>query len=113
MHISSLTNIHDVLILYESTEYLKESRHVKKFRWYIEVCILCAWLFISNEVVVEPLFAISGNLSRKSTLIFFFLSKVDNSIVTTDLILRDNLHDHILVDVVSFIVKYNSHSQKV
>jgi len=62
MHISSFTNVDNIFILDQSRKDLKESGHVEEFRRYIKVNVLGARIFISLEVVVEPIFAISSDL---------------------------------------------------
>ena len=113
MHISSLTNIDNILVLDESTEGLEEGGKVEELRWDIKILIGGSRYLILLDILIEPIFSISGDLSWDGISIFLLLGKVDNLIVAGNLILWDDFHNHILIDIVSFIIEDNCNSEEI
>ena len=113
MHITCLTDVHNVLILNESAKDFKEGSQVEEFRRNIKFFISSGGLVIVIKVFFKPFFPILEYLLRKSVLQFLFFCEIDNFIITGDLILWYDFHHHVLVNIIALIVEDYCNPQKI
>ena len=114
MHVGCLTDIDHILVFDEGGENLEESGDVGE-----------EWAEVQAHGVVEggpSVFLIVIDDPEGIGVIdviavgeggLFFGLEVDYLVVGGDLILRDELHDHVLVDIVALIVEDYCNPQKI
>lgn len=110
MHVCALADIHLVLVLDQSSEYLEEGRQIEQLRADIQVLIVIQCPMISLPIVAHPLHIVILDPRRKLLIFDIRITlrpspraipilniKIDNLIIIRDLILRDDLHNNILI----------------
>lgn len=114
MHIGCLTDIDYILILDQGGKDFEEDGDIAQLRWDIEIeGELEGSPTVLFTIIVDPYsIGVVDGVAETEWGIFFGL-EVDDLVVGWDLILWDELHDHILVDIVALVIEDYCDSQKV
>lgn len=113
MHVFSLTNVDNIFILDEGTKNFKKRSKIEQLWWDIQITVLNSGHLIAIQILLEPFFPPLRNSSGETSCHFFFFSQVYNLIITGHLILRNDFHDHVLIDIVPFVIKNDRNPEEV
>lgn len=113
MHVWCLTDIDNVLVFDEGAKYLEKCCDIEELRRHIKDGVVLDGLVVKHWVFSYQYFQLVFNEVGNTPHFQVLSLEVDDVILATNLILRYNFHDDVLVDVVTLVVEDHNNAEEV